>query len=48
LLIESADSGFGDGAIGVVDKREAARAAGFPIDRQDYLGGFTDARQMLT
>jgi hypothetical protein len=43
-LIESADGSFGHGAIGIVDKREAARSAGFSIDRKNYLGGFTDAR----
>jgi hypothetical protein len=47
LLIESADRRLGDGAIRVVDKREAAWAACFPVDREDYLGRFSDARQML-
>jgi hypothetical protein len=46
-LIESADGCFGDGPIRVVDKRETARSAGFPIDGKNYLGGFADARQML-
>ena len=47
LLIEPADRRFGDRAIRVVDEREAARAAGFPIDGKNNLGGFADARQML-
>jgi hypothetical protein len=47
-LIESADGSFGYGTVGVVDKREATRPARFSIDGKNYLGGFTDARQMLT
>ena len=47
LLIESADRRFGDGAIRVIDERETARPAGFPIDGKNDLGGFTDARQVL-
>jgi hypothetical protein len=46
-LIESADGCFSDGAIRVVDKRETARSARFPIDGKHYLGGFADARQVL-
>jgi hypothetical protein len=46
-LIELADGCFGDGAIRVIDKRETSRPSGFPIDGKNYLGGFTDARQML-
>jgi hypothetical protein len=47
-LIEAADGCFSDGAIRVVDKRETARPACFPIDGKHYLGGFANARQMLT
>jgi hypothetical protein len=43
LLVESADCRFRDGAIRVINKRETARPAGFPIDGKNYLGGFTDA-----
>jgi hypothetical protein len=46
-LIELADGRFCDGAIRVIDKRETSRPSGFPIDGKNYLGGFTDARQML-
>jgi len=48
LLIETPDRLFGDGAIRVVHKREAARAAGFPVDRDNDLGGFADTRQVLS
>ena len=37
LLVEPPDRLFSDGAIRVVDEREAARTAGFPIDGQDDL-----------
>jgi hypothetical protein len=43
LLIEPADCRFCDGAIGVIDKREAAGPSGFSIDGKNYLGRFTDA-----
>jgi hypothetical protein len=47
LLVEPADRCFRDRAIGIVDEGEAARAAGFPVDRKDNLGRLADARQML-
>src|SRR5262245_8193839 len=48
LLIELSNRLFGDGAVGVVDEREAARAAGFTIDGQHDRRGFADAREMLS
>jgi hypothetical protein len=48
LLIESADRGLRDRTIGVIDKRKAARAARFAIDRENYLGGFTNAGKVLS
>jgi hypothetical protein len=47
LLVEPADRRFGDRPIGVVDEREAARAAGFTIDRKNDLGRLPDARQVF-
>jgi hypothetical protein len=47
LLVESANSLLGDGAVGVVDKGKAARSAGFPVGWQHDLGGYADARQVL-
>src|SRR5262249_22118835 len=42
LLIESADRGFRNRTIGVIDEREAAGPTGFTIDRKNNLCGFTD------
>jgi hypothetical protein len=47
LLIESADRGFRDRTIRVVDERESAWPPGFTVDRKNNLGGFTDAGEML-
>src|SRR6266542_4436790 len=47
LLIEPADRRLGDRAIGVIDKRESSRTAGFPINGENDLGGFADAGEML-
>jgi hypothetical protein len=48
LLIESTDGGFCDRAIGVINERESSRPTGFTIHRENDLGGFTDARQVLS
>jgi hypothetical protein len=48
LLIESPDGFFGNAAFGVINERKAAWTAGFPIDGKNDLGGFTDARQVLS
>jgi len=42
-LIEPADGGFGYGAIGIIDEREAARPSCFTVDWENDLGRFTDA-----
>jgi len=47
LLIESPDSFFGDGPVGVVDERKAARPAGFTVDWQNYGRGFADGGKMF-
>jgi len=47
-LIETADRGFRDRPIGVVDERKPARPAGFTIDWENNLGGFTGAGQVLS
>jgi hypothetical protein len=47
-LIETADRGFRDSTIRIIDECETAWAAGLPINGKNYLAGFTDARQMLT
>jgi hypothetical protein len=47
-LIESADCGFGDRTIRVVDERESAWPTGLTIDRKNNLSGFTDAGEVLS
>jgi len=47
LLIEAADRRLSDSPVGVIDERETTRAAGFPVNGQDDLGGFPDAGQVL-
>ena len=47
LLVESPDRFFRDGSVRVVDERESARTTGLPVNRQDDLGGYADARQMF-
>jgi hypothetical protein len=46
-LIEPADGGLRDSAIGVIDERESAGTSGFPVNWKNDLGGFADAGEML-
>jgi hypothetical protein len=46
LLVEPLDRLFGDGAIRVIDEREASRSSGLPIYGKHYRCGLADAGQV--
>ena len=48
LSVEFLDRLFRGGAFRVLDEREPARAAGFPVERTNDLGGGTDLGEMRT
>src|SRR5690606_15578330 len=47
LLVEPTNSFFRHRAVRVINERETARPAGFPINGKDDLGWYADARQVF-